>query len=266
MCSVVRSHTFVIVVGGAALRRCLRVHASGANSLSDANLKWRAGVSDLFVPWIMRCAFVLDFLSVPPLASFCEFPNFHVCLESNMLFSFSENEFTSTLKFVCLHCVLYFVVLWSPWNYNSLNFNICLEMKSVICMIVLFPALSIFQESLETKESMKNNRKQKNQNMESREKMFFRDDCWFPLSVGSSRALSALPVSKLLVMSALRSISFSCVCLCFLSAGFLRWFLLSLVHASSLVWSGRAHLLQKSAATPSSPLSLNKENFAEVDS
>ena len=39
MCSVVRSHTFVIVVGGAALRQCLRVHASGANSLSDANLK-----------------------------------------------------------------------------------------------------------------------------------------------------------------------------------------------------------------------------------
>ena len=42
--------------------------------------------------------------------------------------------------------------------------------------------------------------------------------------------------------------------------------LLSLVHASSLVWPGRAHLLQKSGATPSSPLSLNKENFAEVDS
>ncbi len=95
--------------------------------------------------------------------------------------------------------------------------------------------------------------------------MFFRGGFWFSLSVGSSWALSVVPVSQLLVLMVLRSILFSCVWLCFLSAGVLRWFLLSLVHASSLVWSGRAHLLQKSAATPSSPLSLNKENFAEVD-
>ena len=102
--------------------------------------------------------------------------------------------------------------------------------------------------------------------MESREKMFFRGGFWFSLSVGSSWALSAVPVSQLLVLIADHLILFSCVWPCFLSAGVLRWFLLSLVHASSLVCSGRAHLLQKSAATPSSPFSFNKEYFAEVDS
>ena len=93
MCSVFRSHTFVLVVGGVALRQCLRVHASSANSLSDTHLKWRAGVSELFFPWIMRCAFVLDFFSVPPLANFCGFLNFHVCLEFKMMVSCSESEF-----------------------------------------------------------------------------------------------------------------------------------------------------------------------------
>ena len=52
--------------------------------------------------------------------------------------------------------------------------------------------------------------------MESREKMFFRGGFWFSLSVGSSWALSAVPVSKLLVLVTFRSISISCFCLCFL--------------------------------------------------
>jgi len=52
--------------------------------------------------------------------------------------------------------------------------------------------------------------------MESREKMFFRGGFWVSLSVGSSWALSAVPVSKLLVLVTFRSISISCFCLCFL--------------------------------------------------
>jgi len=138
-------------------------------------------------------------------------------------------------------------------------------MKSVICMIFLVFWASIFQESFETKESMRMTENERTIKWKAA-KMFFRDGFWFSLSVGSSWALSAVPVSQLLVLIALRSILFSFVWLRFLSSGVLRWFLLSLVHASSLVCSGRAHLLQKSAATPSSPLSLNKENFAEVDS
>ena len=99
-----------------------------------------------FRSWLFKC---------PSPAKFLWFSDFFMFASSQKCCFLVQTVAQSTFKSMCLHDFLYFVVLWLPWNSDFLNCNICVEMKSVICMIFLFSELSSFRESFQTKESMR---------------------------------------------------------------------------------------------------------------